>query len=130
MLELPEGATMPSAPLPPATPLRERRRPPTTRPAGPCSRTPSSSGPSATAQPFEDFGPGAAAGPGFEPWNLRVVADPTASWSAPRIVLPRRRGAGYVDQLATRRDQRGRGLAQALLVDAFALARGHGAVRC
>ena len=36
---------------------------------------------------------------------------------------------GYVDRLATRADQRGRGLAQALLVDAFAAARAQGAVR-
>ncbi|WP_309650228.1 GNAT family N-acetyltransferase, partial [Nocardioides sp.] len=35
----------------------------------------------------------------------------------------------YVDRLATRADQRGRGLAQALLVDAFAAGRTHGAVR-
>ena len=36
---------------------------------------------------------------------------------------------GYVAQLAVRRDQRGRGLARALLVDAFERARAHGAVR-
>ena len=36
-------------------------------------------------------------------------------------------GTGYVDQLAVRRDRRGLGLARALLVDAFALARDHGA---
>ena len=33
---------------------------------------------------------------------------------------------GYVDRLAVRRDQRHRGLAQALLVDSFAQARAHG----
>ena len=33
----------------------------------------------------------------------------------------------YVDQLATRRDQRGRGLAQALRVDAFGAGRAHDA---
>ena len=36
----------------------------------------------------------------------------------------------FVSRLATRRDQRGRGLAQALLVDCFAEARRHGARRC
>jgi GNAT superfamily N-acetyltransferase len=35
----------------------------------------------------------------------------------------------YVDRLAVRRDQRNRGLAQALLVDCFALARDHGTTR-
>ena len=34
---------------------------------------------------------------------------------------------GYVDAIAVRRDQRGLGLARALLVDAFARAREHGA---
>ena len=33
---------------------------------------------------------------------------------------------GYVDRLAVRKDQRNRGLAQALLVDSFAAARDHG----
>jgi ribosomal protein S18 acetylase RimI-like enzyme len=35
----------------------------------------------------------------------------------------------YIARLATRKDQRGRGLAQAILVDAFAIAAEHGAVR-
>ena len=35
----------------------------------------------------------------------------------------------YIDRLAVRSDQRHRGLAQALLVDAFARGREHGAVR-
>ena len=34
---------------------------------------------------------------------------------------------GFIARLATRADQRGRGLAQALLVDCFAAARAHGA---
>ena len=38
--------------------------------------------------------------------------------------------AGYVARIAVRRDRRGLGLARAMLVDAFALARAHGAVRC
>ena len=37
--------------------------------------------------------------------------------------------ARYIARLATRKDQRGRGLAQALLVDSFAVAAEHGAVR-
>jgi ribosomal protein S18 acetylase RimI-like enzyme len=36
---------------------------------------------------------------------------------------------GYVERLAVRKDQRGRGLAQALLVDAFEQGRQHGAPR-
>ena len=36
---------------------------------------------------------------------------------------------GYVPALAVRRDQRGRGLARALLADCFGVAREHGASR-
>ena len=39
------------------------------------------------------------------------------------------RDCGYVQYLAVRRDQRGRGIARALLVDCFAVTREHGAVR-
>ena len=38
-------------------------------------------------------------------------------------------GCGFVDRLAVRADQRNRGLATALLADAFAAAREHGAER-
>jgi GNAT superfamily N-acetyltransferase len=38
-------------------------------------------------------------------------------------------GCAYVDKLAVRRDERGRGLARALLVDAFEVARDHGGER-
>jgi mycothiol synthase len=68
--------------------------------------------------------------PGFEPWNLRVVVDPgghvvSFGW----VQLSEDGTTAFIARLATNRDQRGRGLAQALLVDAFAVARAHGAVR-
>jgi GNAT superfamily N-acetyltransferase len=37
--------------------------------------------------------------------------------------------SAFIARLATRQDQRGRGLAQALLLDAFEVARQHGATR-
>lgn len=79
-------------------------------------------------QTFEDFAAGVMLRPGFEPWQLRVVVDDAGAVVAAAIVFL---GAdqAYVDRLATRRDQRGRGLAQALLVDAFAAARERGATR-
>ena len=40
------------------------------------SRTRSSSGRSASAQPYEDFGAERDRSAGFEPWHLRVVVDP------------------------------------------------------
>ena len=68
--------------------------------------------------------------PGFEPWNLRVVVDPTGrvvsfGW----VQLSEDGTTAFIARLATTKDQRGRGLAQALLVDAFAVGRAHGAVR-
>ena len=38
-------------------------------------------------------------------------------------------GCGYIAELAVRADRRGKGLARALLVDAFERARAHGATR-
>jgi len=61
---------------------------------------------------------------------LRVALDPGGAVVGVALVLLADDGAeGFVDQLAVRADHRGKGLAQALLVDAFAAAREHGAVR-
>jgi mycothiol synthase len=81
---------------------------------------------------FEDFAASVMGRPGFESWNLRVVTDPSGEVvGAAFVLLSEADGTpeGYVDRLAVRKDQRGRGLAQALLVDAFTCARQHGAVR-
>ena len=76
---------------------------------------------------FEDFTAATSGRPGFEPWNLRVVLDPTGDVVGASLVLVSDNGTtGYVDRLAVRRDQRNRGIAQALLVDSFAQARDHG----
>ncbi|QBX55494.1 GNAT family N-acetyltransferase [Nocardioides seonyuensis] len=81
---------------------------------------------------FEDFRASVLQRPGFEPWNLRVVTGPGDDVVAAAVVLlGEDAGAGrvgYVSRLATRRDQRNQGLAQALLVDSFAAARAAGAV--
>lgn len=76
---------------------------------------------------FEDFEARTSGRPGFEPWNLRVVVDPNGTVVGVSVVLASDDGSiGYVDRLAVRRDQRHRGLAQALLADSFAQARAHG----
>lgn len=84
--------------------------------------------------PFEDFEAGVVHRPGFEPWQVRVVDGPDGIVGAAVLIMARdEAGAvveGYVDTLAVRADRRGRGLAQALLVDAFSLARQHGAPAC
>ena len=66
--------------------------------------------------------------PGFEPWQLRAVVDPDGVTVA-ACVAQLANAFGYVSHLAVRRDQRGLGLARALLADAFANAREHGATR-
>ncbi len=86
-------------------------------------------------QSYEDFTATVVERPGFEPWQLRVVVDPAGDvvgvstvqmYADPDAAGPE----AYIARLATRRDQRGRGLAQALMVDTFAVAREHGAVVC
>lgn len=86
-------------------------------------------------EPFEDFEAGILRRPGFEPWQLRVAVDPEGAVVGAAVLIMGRddRGElaeGYVQQLAVRRERRGLGLAQALLVDAFRLAREHGAPAC
>ena len=66
--------------------------------------------------------------PGFEPWNLRLVLDPDGEVVAMAMVQLAETTA-FIARLATAKEQRGRGLAQALLVDAFAVGREHGALR-
>ena len=80
---------------------------------------------------YEDFHARTMGRPGFEPWNLRVVTDATGAVVGSAVVLmfagpPRE---AFIERLAVRRDQRHRGLAQALLVDAFAEGRARGATR-
>ena len=76
---------------------------------------------------FEDFEASVLQRPGFEPWQLRVVVAPDGAVAGVSIVQLAGETA-YVSRLAVRRDQRNRGLAQALLADSFAVAREHGAV--
>lgn len=77
--------------------------------------------------PLDDWLATVVGRPGFEPWNLRVVTDPAGAVVGAIHVFIANGEEGYVSKVATRRDQRGRGIAQAMLVDAFATARAHGA---
>lgn len=79
-------------------------------------------------EPFDDFLASVVNRPGTQPWQLRVVVDPGgAVVGVSSIVMAEE--CAYVERLAVRRDLRGRGLAQALLADSFAIARSHGATR-
>lgn len=78
---------------------------------------------------FEDWSATALGRPGFEPWHLLVAVD--GAEAGGRILGTCYLGVSgdsvWVDQLAVRRDQRGRGLARVLLVEAFRAGREHGA---
>src|SRR5215212_98058 len=80
---------------------------------------------------YEDFHASVIGRPGFEPWNLRVVTDPDGVILGTALVVMAGEPAteAYIERLAVHKDQRHRGLAQALLVDAFAQGRQHGATR-
>jgi mycothiol synthase len=77
-------------------------------------------------QTFEDWAAQVVHRPGFQPWNLRVLTDPAGVVVGMAFVLLNGPTA-YIDKLAVRRDLRGRGLAQAMLAEAFAVGRAHGA---
>jgi GNAT superfamily N-acetyltransferase len=79
-------------------------------------------------QSFEDFSAQVLHRPGFEPWNLRVLTDETDEVVGAALILLAE-DTGFVEKLAVRKDRRGLGLGQALLADAFADARAHGATR-
>ena len=77
---------------------------------------------------YEDWAARVVRRPGFEPWHLRLATEPGGEVVGVGYVFVSGE-CGYVPTLAVRRDQRGRGLARALLVDCFEVAREHGASR-
>ena len=82
-------------------------------------------------QSYDDFEASVVRRPGFEPWMLRVVIDARGEvvGVASLSMYEGAEREAFVARLAVRRDQRHRGLAQALLVDSFARGREHGAAR-
>ena len=77
---------------------------------------------------FEDWAATTVRRPGAQPWQLRVVEHDGAVVGASFTIVDSQ-GVGYVHQLAVERTHRGRGLAQALLADAFGRAHERGATR-
>ena len=77
---------------------------------------------------FEEWASNVVRRPGYEDWQLRLVVDPEGAVVGMAFVIVSS-GCAYVDKLAVRKDQRGRGLARALLVDAFETGREHGGER-
>jgi GNAT superfamily N-acetyltransferase len=125
--ELPEGATLPERALPEGNDVRAAQ-PEEMRAAHDVLEDAFLEWSVREREDFADFEAATTGRPGFEPWNLRVALDGAGNVVGVSVVLLSDDGrTGYVDRLAVRRDQRHRGLAQALLVDSFAQARAHGA---
>lgn len=126
VLTLPEGATIPERELPPGYVVRTAERS-ELRAAHDVLEDAFLEWSVRDRETLEDFEAATSGRPGFEPWNLRVAVDADGAVVGVSLVLVSDNGTtGYVDRLAVRRDQRHRGLAQALLVDSFAQARDHG----
>jgi len=78
---------------------------------------------------WDDFSAQVLQRPGFGAWNVRVATDPSGEVVGAALVYVDGMDVGYVPRIGVRRDQRGRGLARALLADSFTVAREHGARR-
>lgn len=125
ILQLPEGAEIRPQPLPEGYVVREAR-PDEYEQVWTVNEDAFLEWSERERDSFEEWASGVIQRPGFEPWNLRVVTDPTGDVvGMSHLVLAEH--FAYVARLAVRKDQRHRGLARALLVDSFAVGREHGA---
>jgi mycothiol synthase len=130
VLQLPEGARVPDRQLPPGYAIRAAS-PDDYEAVWQTLEDAFLEWSAREREPFEDFLAVTVRRPGFAPELLRVVTDPGGEVVGTALLIlggdPVQEG--YIERLAVRKDQRGRGLAQALLVDAFEQGRQHGAPR-
>lgn len=126
ILSLPEGAEIPARPLPEGYSVREAT-PEEYVAVHDVKEDAFLEWSDRDREPFDDFRAGVLERPNFEPWNARVVIDADGAVAATAIVHLSDQQVAYIAVLATRKDQRNLGLAQALLVDSFAVGRAHGA---
>ena len=126
MLQLPEGREIEPQPLPEGYSIRTAETEDDRRALHAVKEDAFLEWSERDREAFEDFEAQTRGRPGFEPWNLRMAVDPTGACVG-ACYLQLSETTGFVSQLATRKDQRGKGVARALLVDAFANAREHGA---
>ena len=126
VLQLPPGTTIEPQPLPAGYSLREFEGGEDGRTAFRLTDDAFNEWPGRDPVTYDDWAPRGPLRPGFQPWQIRFVTD--ADGTDVGVCYTILAGdTGYVDAIAVRRDQRGLGLARALLADAFARAREHGA---
>lgn len=130
VLELPEGASIPQRPLPPGYTVRAAE-PAEHEGAYSVQEDAFLEWSDRPREGFEEWRSATVLRPGFEPWHLRVVLDETGTVAGMAFLVMAAQEDGqtqaYIDRLATRADQRGKGLGQALLADSFQIAADHGA---
>lgn len=126
VLQLPGDRTIEPQPLPDGYTLREFAGPEDGRVAFQLIEDAFNEWPDREPSSYDDWAPRGPLRPGFEPWQIRFAVDPRGTDVGVCYTI-KAGETGYVDAIAVRRDQRGLGLARALLVDAFARAREHGA---
>lgn len=134
VLELPAGRAVAPRPLPPGYRLvgwerQGQEREEQERAAYEVIEAAFAEWPGREDESFEDWRATTTRRPGTEAWQLRLVEDPHGAVVAAAFTILDGRGTGFVDQLAVARAHRGRGLAQVLLADSFAVARQRGAGR-
>lgn len=131
ILELPPGAEIAPQPLPAGYRIRTAETEGDHRAAWEVIEEAFSEWNERERDPFEDFAAEIFDRPGFEPWHLRLVVDPAGQAVGACHLVHERRAPeeAFVQSLGVRHDHRGRGLARALLVDAFGNARRAGASR-
>ena len=128
VLELPEGREIPDRPLPAGYGLATGDTAQREQEAYAVIQDAFDEWEGRAREPFEDWAATTVRRPGAQSWQLRVVEHDGSVVAASFTILDSQ-GSGYVHQLAVERRHRGRGLAQALLADAFSRARDRGATR-
>ncbi len=128
VLELPEGREVPQRPLPPGYTLATGDSAAREEAAYVVIQDAFDEWEGRVRESFEDWAATTVRRPGAQPWQLRVVEHDGGVVGASFTILDSQ-GSGFVHQLAVERTHRGKGLAQALLADAFGRARERGATR-
>jgi ribosomal protein S18 acetylase RimI-like enzyme len=127
ILQLPEGTQIPSRELPPGVVVREALETDLAS-AHDVLEDAFLEWSERERESYEDFAAATFGRPGYAPWNFRVAVDADGAVVGVSLVfISTESSTAYISRLAVRRDQRHRGIAQALLVDSFDVARAHGA---
>jgi ribosomal protein S18 acetylase RimI-like enzyme len=132
VLELPAGEPVAASPPPAGVALRQIRLGSEEHAVFEVIEDAFDEWPDRTPSSYEEWAPGVVGRTGFEPWQLLVATAQDAAGNeevvgAAYLIIAG--DEGWVDQLAVRRDHRGRGLARALLAASFDAARARGATR-